>query len=154
MKRIFYFGYGSNLLTQRLTDRVGRVISRGNHTLEDHQLVFNCGGFANIIPSRGNSVDGHLYELSPIQLKELNTYEGFYNMEFFDIDENTIGVVFIGMEHIVDRTNWQLPSRNYLAIILAGMQEKGITKNYNTTLELYYNLPKPKIKVKAKIRRK
>lgn len=132
MKRIFYFAYGSNLLTRRLEHRVGQVIPRGIYVLQDYELVFNCGGFANIIPSRGNSVEGYMYEVTADQISELNRYEALYNAHYFDVDENTIAVVYVGSDYAVN-SNIQRARRtdeDYVQVIMAGCIEKRLPATY------------------------
>lgn len=40
---MYYFAYGSNILTSRLEDRVGDVETIGTHVLKDYKLVFDTG---------------------------------------------------------------------------------------------------------------
>ncbi len=52
-KRMYYFSYGSNLLSSRITSRLGEVRKVRNYSLPGYGLVFNCGfsaAYANIIP--------------------------------------------------------------------------------------------------------
>jgi len=136
MKRILYFAFGSNLLSERLFRRVGFCRYINNYILEGYSLEFNCSGFANIVPNLGEQVEGALYELSPEQLKYLNEYEGFYAAQFFDspLYPDCIIVAYIGLERVIQQSRHVLPERNYISIILEGMIEKHIEINYIKTL--------------------
>ena len=127
MKQLFYYAYGSNLLTRRLEARIGHSPFLRNHTLENYNLMFNCGGYANIEPIPGSKVEGSLYAINGYQLKELARYEGFYYMEFFDIPEG-LAVVFVGDRRIVQESMLfgAKSSKDYIDIVLEGMAEKGL----------------------------
>lgn len=131
MKKIYYFAYGSNLLQDRLEFRVGQVISVRYYELQDYKLVFNCGGYANIIPCIGESVEGWLYELTAIQLGLLDRYEGFYYKEFFNLPNDILGVVYIGMPDAIERNMYARTTLEYFNIVLAGMIEKELINSYN-----------------------
>lgn len=154
MKRILYFAYGSNLLTRRLEFRVGKIKEIGIHILQDYKLTFDCESFANIQPSAGDAVEGYLYELNSTQLRELTTYEGFYNMEFFDVGiTNSIGVVYTGKELVVEkgiRLGVLSPTREYLRIILEGCIEKKLKRTAISIANLLKLLPVPLKKKKLK----
>lgn len=159
MKRIFYFAYGSNLLSSRLRFRIGNFIPRGRYILENYELVFNCFGYANIISSPGNSVEGYLYEVNSDQISELNKYEALYNAEYFDIDDNTIAVVYIAKENAVKDSLFYRSRANteYLQIILEGCREKGLQATYNKVLNhlnnIIANLPRKPTRRKASRKR-
>ena len=85
-----YFAYGSNMLSSRINERIGKVKRVGTHRLRGYRLSFNCGsnkGFgsvANLIKTgdMNDYVEGVVYSLTPKQLKTLDLYEGapqFYN---------------------------------------------------------------------------
>ena len=84
----FYFAYGSNTNPARMEDRKVPFYSYRRGILKDHQLVFNklCrlyeGGFgcANIEPSKGEVVEGVLYEVDLDKaIPVLDFYEGYPN---------------------------------------------------------------------------
>lgn len=158
MKKLLYFAYGSNLLTRRLEARIGHTDFIRTYRLQDYNLVFNCGGFANIEPSEGSYVDGALYTMTSDQMSELNRFEGFYNAEFFDYDKDTLVVVYVGREDIVNRSTRILPEREYLDIIMLGAAEKRLGLLYTKVDDIRRRLPIRPIKSnktpKKKLRRK
>lgn len=132
MKQLFLFCYGSNLNSQQLRRRIGKTTLLRLYNLENYRLVFNCGGFANIEPSQGEVVEGALYSINSSQLSELNRYETFYNPNFFDLENNGLGIVYIGDPHFIN--NWQKPRLEYINIILQGMSEHKLINSYNKLL--------------------
>ena len=98
--------------------------------------------------------------MTPDQMSELNTYEGFYNAEFFDYDKDTLCVVYIGKSHIVKRAKLfgVLPTRAYLDIIMAGAIEKRLGVLYSTVEQIKKSLPPERVNFgknpKRKLKRK
>ena len=80
----FYFGYGSNMSKRILKDVRSVHPSRSQSiTLNDYKIIMNMPGpnfvepsFANIIPSKGYSVEGVLHEITDIELKRIIASEG------------------------------------------------------------------------------
>ena len=67
-----YFAYGSNLIFERITERLGKVKFLGAASIENWCLRFNKlgadgSGKCNIIESQGEFVHGILYQISPRQ---------------------------------------------------------------------------------------
>jgi gamma-glutamylcyclotransferase (GGCT)/AIG2-like uncharacterized protein YtfP len=137
MKKVLYFAYGSNIDIQRLRDRVGRfgnVIALGPHRLNGFRLVFNCGGFANIEPHAGSSVEGILYDLNDEQLHELDWYEGFYYRQHFDLPNGRLGLAYVGKPEVV-RGRQVLSNINYVNLILDACKAVGFKDTYNRVLQ-------------------
>lgn len=135
--QIYYYAYGSNLSSARLRARIGYSEYVGNHTLNNYKLVFNCGGFANIEPSEGDIVEGSLYSITSEQLAKLAKYEGFYKMEFFEVN-NVLTVIFVALDEVIEY-NKRKPSKtslDYINVILDGMLEKGLETSYDKLLDL------------------
>ena len=140
MKKVYYFAYGSNLLSSRLEARLGRGnIQFKPYTLRGYKLVFNTGFskkgcFANIVVGLPtDSVEGVLYDITPQELKELSTYERFYETYFFDIGRD-LACVYISTDEglMMDKGK---PDLYYLNIIIDGCLEKGLHNTYNSLLD-------------------
>lgn len=83
---MFYFAYGSNMLTSRLTDRVGEVRLIGSALLQGYNLAFNKlggdgTGKANIMQQDGGCIVGVVYKLTKYQMKKLDPFEGCFKKE-------------------------------------------------------------------------
>lgn len=139
MLKVLYFAYGSNIDINRLIYRVGDVKVHSRYTLEKYRLVFNAGfkslrkskfkslfksnTFANIEPSEKGKVEGILYELTPEQFDILDSYEGLYERQYFQVSEKEIGCVYIAKH-----TTKGLPNIDYLDIIINGCKTFGLNK--------------------------
>lgn len=129
---IFYFAYGSNISEYRMrNERNINFKSRKFAILENYKLVFNKVsknnvylGFANIIQSPKNIVEGALYEISDSDLKVIDKFEGFPKHYY----RQTIEVICDGkkLEAIVYIANSEMirenikPDKKYLGYILEG----------------------------------
>lgn len=143
MKQILYFAYGSNLLSSRLRFRIGSANFVQNYRLPDYELVFNCNQYANIISSKGSYVDGTLYSITAEQLSILNRYEALYNAHFFEFKDYIVAV-YIGKDHVTEYNSiHDLPTREYISIIIEGAAEKGLSTLYNRLVDLKERIPKP-----------
>lgn len=129
MQNPLYFAYGSNILTKRLTQRVGLVTKHSTLKLVGYKLIFNApgnfGAFANIIPSVNDFVEGVLYHLTQDQQRELDGYEGWprqYKKFYFLTESEKIcyAYVYIGNAPEI------LPPVHYLNIILRGLKEHNL----------------------------
>lgn len=151
MKKILYFAYGSNLLSERLFRRIGKFSFFKNYNLENYDLTFDCQGFANIKESKGSFVEGCLYEVTSSQISELNFYEACYNVEYFDYDKNTIILVYVGKQYIVERSTALKvkPMSDYIRIIMMGAEEKGLNNLYSKLEKILETIPKPFLRSKS-----
>lgn len=143
MLKVKYFAYGSNLLIDRLKQRVeyfNEIVNPGiPYTLQNYKLVFNAGAgfagfcFANIVPCLGEKVEGILYDLNPEQFERLSRYEALYEKQYFKVNENTIACTYVAT---VDNTlkKEKKPDLNYLNII-DGCLESNLISTYNKLLE-------------------
>ena len=73
-----YFAYGSNLNPERMRRRIPEARIVGRATLKGWRLVERL--YADIEKSRGGSVDGVLYLVTPTELHRLDAYEGYPNI--------------------------------------------------------------------------
>jgi len=129
---INYFSYGSNLSAHRmLNERNVNFISRKLAILENYKLVFNkvskknCYlGFANIVESEGDFVEGALYEINDSDISIIGRFEGepnhYYreNIEVICDNQKVQAVVYIANPMMI-RENIK-PDKNYLNYLLEG----------------------------------
>lgn len=157
MLTVKYFAYGSNIKIDRLKNRVeyfNEKLKPGiPFILYNYELVFNAisefsfSSFANIIPKNGANVEGILYDITPQQLKRLDEFEVLYEKQYFQIDANTIGCVYICNNNnnnlIFSEKN--KPTLEYLNLIIDGCKETGLNNTYNKLVEYKQNNYKLKI---------
>ncbi|KAK3283933.1 hypothetical protein CYMTET_8389 [Cymbomonas tetramitiformis] len=75
------FAYGGNLDPQRMAERVGSFNLREYACLKNWKVCFekqagDGSGYANIVKSEGDVVEGALYEIEPAAIRALDRYEG------------------------------------------------------------------------------
>ncbi|KAF9532190.1 hypothetical protein CPB83DRAFT_847384 [Crepidotus variabilis] len=82
-----YFGYGSNIWLDQMKRRCPNNKFMGVGKLDKWKWIINTRGYANIIPAVPDLVYGFVFELTPEDEKELDTYEGSgYQKEYHSID--------------------------------------------------------------------
>ncbi|MBC7091770.1 MAG: gamma-glutamylcyclotransferase [Nitrososphaeria archaeon] len=100
--------------------------------LEDWKLVFNkisnhnpSEGFANIVPCKGSSVEGILYEINSFQINRLDVYEGYpehyYRINFIvklDNGQQVKAVTYVA--NPAKTKDGLKPSKAYLGHLLKG----------------------------------
>ena len=90
---MLYFAYGSNLNHDQMHRRCGDSEYIKNFILEGYKLSF-CAvsgnyGVANIIKKSGSKVPGGIWEISEIDEKALDRYEGYptlYTKDYFKLN--------------------------------------------------------------------
>jgi gamma-glutamylcyclotransferase (GGCT)/AIG2-like uncharacterized protein YtfP len=132
---MFYYSYGSNISEYRMiTERNISFKSRKLAILENYKLVFNkvskknCYlGFANIVESAGDIVQGALYEIDDSDIDIIDWFEGAKskishynraNVEVFCDNKKVEAVTYIANPTMI-RDNIK-PDKNYLNYILEG----------------------------------
>jgi len=81
---VAYFAYGANMNLQHLCNLGVQVLRAERAILEGWRLCFNVvdreqlgSGFANILPSDGDRVEGVLYLIATVSIASLDTYEDY-----------------------------------------------------------------------------
>lgn len=157
MLKVKYFSYGSNINIERLKCRVEttkEIINKGiPYTLKGWKLIFNAGSiyskiaFANIVKDVKSEVEGILYDLSPEQFNSLDRYEILYERYYFQIDNYTLGCVYITKASCVLPIEVK-PDLHYLNIIIDGCKNTSLNKTYQQLLN--YKLEHYKLKKGSK----
>jgi len=133
----WYLAYGSNMLSSRLAERVGKLQTQVTGYLEGFKLVFNKRG--NDHTAKANveyvGIDHQCpfvaYLLEPHQMNYLDGYEGVnahytrVGLPYFNrlMHKNELGQIYLANPNKVIRT--QNPSKDYLRIIKQGYAEHG-----------------------------
>ena len=77
MNETLYFAYGSNMDLYQMNYRCPSSEVMGKVTLNDYKLAFRGHGFATVLPSPGDAVQGVLWRLTPEDERRLDFYEGY-----------------------------------------------------------------------------
>lgn len=130
---IYYFAYGSNVSENRMrNERNINYNFRKSAILEDYKMIFNKVsknnvylGFANIVESDGDIVQGALYLINPSDINIIDKYEGVKNNHYYRTIVNVIcdgerinAITYIANPNMI-RENIK-PDKKYLSYILEG----------------------------------
>lgn len=71
-----YFAYGSNMWDAQMKQRCPQSRKLGIARLPGHRWIITTRGYANVVASQGDEVEGILFELTPSDEAALDRYEG------------------------------------------------------------------------------
>jgi gamma-glutamylcyclotransferase (GGCT)/AIG2-like uncharacterized protein YtfP len=144
--KILYFAYGSNMNQERLEWRIGKVKKIGTTRIPLYRLEFNCGTasryFANMVMTGRSSdfIEGVLYEVSEIQLRQLDAFEGCpYAYQKFVYQGHTSDIyAYICINPLYKPIDLQAKvEKDYLLHILKGCAENNLSHTYNLVWSTY-----------------
>ena len=138
---IYYFAYGSNMSEKRMINRGLTPLSKQIGVLENYKFIINKKsyknpelGFANVMISKKDNVEGILYKVNESDIKKLDKFEGFpkhYTKEILTIrlfdGELVQAIVYIANPNWVSETVLK-SSTEYKNYILEGINY--ISNNY------------------------
>jgi len=151
---VFYFAYGSNLSLAQMRERAPEHRIVGLAALRDHRLAFPLysprwgGGVASVMPHRGDTVWGVIYDVSDSDLAELDRHEGFraaadqhnvYDREPMTVeltrpDDGSVPRRVRAQAYVARPSNPSPPTREYLDRILTGAREHALPDDYVSRL--------------------
>ena len=117
--RHYYFAYGANLNKNGMNARCPGWKGLCIGELKDHRLVFR--GVADVIPSKGHSVQGMIYELTDAHFKALDRFEGFPN--FYDRKVVQVQGFNCIVYFMVSGGSYDPPQASYKQTITDGLQD-------------------------------
>ena len=156
----YYFGYGSNLLSNRMKLKNKTAIKVGVGILQDYKLTFSGqsslwkGSTANIVPARGSTVigvvwkvfDTNILDKQELHYDPINVQVTLTRLESGSdnqsADKNTVPQngqvltcrVYVQREDHQSLKKQGTPSRGYKNVILKGMKENSFPKDYIESL--------------------
>jgi hypothetical protein len=161
-KRMKYFAYGSNMLTQRLVARVSSASNPVRLVLSGYQLRFHKksidgSGKCNIVRTglELNVVHGVLFDISEDQLPQLDDAEGCghgYHCEQITLampgHPSQIATVYIADVNVIDDA--LIPYRWYFDLVVAGAEQHELPLDYISAIRSvpFTADPKPDRKTK------
>jgi hypothetical protein len=151
---MYYFGYGSNMLTHRLQARVPSATPVSTAVLDGHELHFHKqsqdgSGKCNIVPvSRSEGrVHGVVFEVSPSGAETLDKVEqrgsGYERRQVpLQGPSSTLhAFAYVAQPAYVDDS--LRPYHWYRALVLAGAREHALPPSYIADLESVESRPDP-----------
>lgn len=156
-----YFAYGSNMLTERLQDRVSSVANPRPLELRGHRLRFHkksCDGSGkcNIVETACDAdvVHGVLFELDDDQMCTLDYHEGVgygYRRDEITVSLDGSGIkasVYVAEKNAIDDA--LRPYRWYLDLVIAGAEQHRLPHQHVAGLRAvpFTDDPKPNRKTR------
>ena len=133
-----YFAYGSNLVIERITERIGKVKFLGSTSLENWGIRFNKlgkdgTGKCNILKIQGEVVYGVIYEISREQKRKLDEFEQGY--ETITLKIPLIGKCISYSAHDISNETVSSPFDWYKALVVTGAEKCGFPASYISRLQ-------------------
>ncbi|HLQ85159.1 MAG TPA: gamma-glutamylcyclotransferase family protein [Salinisphaeraceae bacterium] len=136
---MYYFAYGSNMLSSRLARRVPSLVPLGAARLPGHELRFDLrgsdgSGKCNVVVAANPSaiVHGVVYQLDADRLERLHAAEGpayeFVQLPVQLHDERVSAAVYRGRAKA--RVQGLRPFAWYLRFVVGGAREHGLPTAY------------------------
>lgn len=150
---MLYFAYGSNMLTERLRDRVpsARPITPARlpgRTLRFHKRSRDGSGKCNLVETSGDTtVHGVLFDVAPDDLSALDDAEhrgrGYERCRVnLQTSEGTLeAFAYVAQPAYIDDA--LLPYDWYHALVMAGACQHGLPPDYRAHLEDIRTYPDP-----------
>ncbi len=140
---MIYFAFGSNMLTKRLEERIGKCGCLGRAILKKYKLAFNKlakdgSGKANIVftGNNDNHVYGVCFNLDEDQLNTLDEFEIGYIRDVVKVSIGTnimeAATYIANSEAVHDNLHI---NKKYLQFCIDGGKEHGLPKDYIQFLE-------------------
>ena len=132
-----YFAYGSNMLVQRLQQRVCSAVDQGSAWLDDYAWFCNKFGMdgtakANLIRKPAARVFGVMYMINPSDWPLLDQIEGGYQR--FEVDVCCAGKTHKAWTYISTLLTEKAAKSTYLDYILQGAEEHRLPQEYIETV--------------------
>lgn len=142
-----YFAYGSNMSSDALRGRCPSARPLSRAVLPEHRLIFfledvvwDGGGVAGVVPCAGEQVEGVLYELDAAELSALDEYEDVDSGDYVRTKLHVLlpdGPALEAWIYLPGRDAERAvpPAPRYVAAILSGAREHGLSPDYLARLE-------------------
>jgi len=127
-----HFAYGSNLWLEQMYKRCPDYKFVGKGKLKGYRWIISQRGYANIIKSENDEVQGVIFKISPKDEESLDFWEGvkngFYNKEYLSVllnGENQNCLVYID-----PITQEGAPKPEYIKRINQGLSDAQLPEDY------------------------
>jgi len=145
---MIYFAYGSNMDAEQMQLRCPGYRLLGVARLVNYTLAFTRwsrawnSGTADILPEKGKTVIGALYDLTFDDLKRMDRIADYPNSYLrLDVVVESGGETFPAMTYVAVRIGVFLPSRPYLDKMIHGAERCQIDATYIANLRALRTSP-------------
>ena len=153
-----YFAYGSNMLEQRLTKRVGSALPFSNAWIRGYEVRFrkksdDGSGKADLVQTGDleDIVHGVVYQFDPIDWDELDEAERGYDHAAIQVHTDSGDrdvTTYLARKERVDES--LKPYTWYLELIRCGAEQHGLPEDYRHKIESIVDTPDPEENRRAK----
>jgi len=163
MAVIYYFAYGSNMLTERLRARCPSAKAQAAARADNHALAFckksrDGSGKATLWPDAGGRAFGVVFHLDESELPKLDqaegAWKGYNRVDDFRVHmarsrEPLRVVTYIADPALTDQD--LKPYDWYLRLVIAGARQHGLPSQYVDEIEAVRSTPDPKPNRKSRL---
>ncbi|MEQ2008476.1 MAG: gamma-glutamylcyclotransferase family protein [Limisphaerales bacterium] len=129
-----YFAYGSNMDVQQMAVRCPDAVVVGTACLQGHRFLINTHGVATVVPSRGKTVHGVLWEISKADEASLDRYEGvasgFYCKATMRVRQKS-GRITTALIYIAKDEQPGTPRAGYMERVAAAAKSHRLSAEYD-----------------------
>ena len=125
-----YFAYGSNLRDAQMRERCPQSRKIGRAVLADYRWIITTRGYASVVASPGDTVEGVLFEIPPGDEKTLDGGSGEGSYFKTKLPVTCEGREVIALVYIDPVTEGGKPKEEYVGRINAGLADAGLARDY------------------------
>lgn len=129
-----YFGYGSNMWETQMRKRCPQSKKVGVARLRGYRWIISARGYANVVESQSDEVEGVLFELSPSDEDSLDRYEGVASGSYRKADLPVLHECreVVALVYLDPVTAEGTPKKEYIQRINSGLADAKLSEGYVT----------------------
>ena len=129
-----YFGYGSNMWDVQMTKRCPQSKKVGVAWLRGYRWIISARGYANVVESKLDEVEGMLFEISQSDEDSLDRHEGVESGSYRKVDLSVLheGREVIALVYLDPVTAEGTPKKEYIQRINSGLADANLSESYVT----------------------
>jgi len=127
-----YFAYGSNMWDAQMARRCPQSRKLGVAVLPGYRWIITTRGYANVVVSAADLVEGVLFEISPSDEEALDRFEGVHTGMYrkVDLPVRRGGKEVVALVYIDSITAEGPPKEEYIGRINAGLADAQLSPAY------------------------
>ena len=127
-----YFAYGSNMGDAQMKSRCPECKKIGFSTLSGFRWIISARGYANVVESKDDQVEGVLFQISESDERSLDKYEGVASGSYRKVNLPVFcdGHMEVALVYVDDVTIEGTPKREYVRRINAGLSDAQLSEAY------------------------
>lgn len=127
-----YFAYGSNMWDVQMAKRCPHHQKRGVARLVGYRWIISARGYANVIESPKDEVEGVLFEISASDEKRLDSFEGVDASSYRKAELQVIlgAKRKVALVYLDPVTAEGVPKQEYVHRINSGLANAGLSEEY------------------------